>query len=438
GVIAKILDVEKKLVKKYVTEAFEDKGKKILNKNYEALNKGYEISKNLITEKSITCSLTKDQEIAEYILYNGAETVGMGAIAGGCNFICSYPMSPSTGVLVFLANHSHEFDILVEQAEDEIAAINSGLGAFYAGGRSMITTSGGGLALMGEGISLSGMTETPIVMHVAQRPGPATGLPTQTEQGDLELVMHSGHGFFPRIILAPGTLEEAFYLTQKAFNLADKYQVPVIVLTDQFLMDLHYNFPKLSLENLEIINHVVTTAKDYQRYKYTKNGISPRGIPGNGKGLVRADSDEHDQDGFITEDLDTTRIKMVEKRRKKFQTIQEDTIPPTLIGEEEYSILLVGWGSVFPAVTEALGELQKEEVSFLHFSQVFPLPEEAEKYLKQADKIVLIENNSSGQFGKHLQKYIGIKPNHEILKYNGMPFSVEELIENISTIMEEH
>ena len=161
--------------------------------------------------------------------------------------------------LNFLAKHSADFDILVEQAEDEIAAINAGLGAAYAGARAMVTTSGGGFALMSEGISLSGMIETPIVIHIAQRPGPATGLPTRTEQGDLELALYSGHGDFPRIILAPGKLKDAFYITQEAFNLAEKFQVPVIILTDQFFVDLYYNIPSLDLSNVSIDKHIIKT-----------------------------------------------------------------------------------------------------------------------------------------------------------------------------------
>ncbi|MHA1220943.1 MAG: 2-oxoacid:acceptor oxidoreductase subunit alpha, partial [Candidatus Heimdallarchaeota archaeon] len=321
GVIAELFNLDKTLGEKYLHERFEKKGEKIILNNIDAYAKGCKFANKLKEEKGLKINFKSNSTISKELMYNGATIVGMGAIAGGCNFICSYPMSPSTGVLIFLAQYSHDFEILVEQAEDEIAAINASLGASYAGARAMITTSGGGFALMSEGLSLSGMIETPIVIHIAQRPGPATGLPTRTEQGDLELAVYSGHGDFPRIVLAPGTLEDAFYLTQEAFNIADKYQAPVIILTDQYFMDLYYNFPTLDISNLEINKEIIKTSDNYQRYKLTKNGISPRGIPGFGSGIVRADSDEHTEDGFITEDLETVRLQMVDKRMKRLKEI---------------------------------------------------------------------------------------------------------------------
>jgi len=215
----------------------------------------------------------------------------LGAIAGGCSFISTYPMSPSTGVWIFLTQHSKEFDIITDQSEDEISAINMAIGAWYAGARGMVATSGGGFALMVEGLSLASMIETPVVIHLGQRPGPATGLPTRTEQADLEFVLHAGHGEFPRIILTPGTMEDAFNLSQRAFDLADKYQVPVFILTDQYFLDSYYNLPSLNLSDIRNQSHVVKTNKEYKRYQLTENGISPRGIPGYGEGLVSVDSD---------------------------------------------------------------------------------------------------------------------------------------------------
>jgi 2-oxoglutarate ferredoxin oxidoreductase subunit alpha len=436
GVITEFFNIDKELGKKYLKNRFATKGEDIVNKNFEAYNKGCELADKIISEKGLKIAIKPDKSIANEIMVNGASIVGMGAIAGGVNFICSYPMSPSTGVLVFLAQNSHEFDILVEQAEDEIAAINAGLGASYAGARSMVTTSGGGFALMGEGLSLGGIIETPIVIHVAQRPGPATGLPTRTEQGDLELVLYSGHGDFPRIILAPGTLEDAFYITQSAFNMAARFQAPVIILTDQYFMDLYYNFPDLDISQLTIDKHIIETSKKYQRYKYTKDGISPRGIPGFGKGLVRADSDEHDEDGFITEDLDVTRVKMVEKRMKRLDEVVKNTIEPDLIGAINYDNLVIGWGSTFSAIKEALDILNKNKTAFLHFKQVYPIHPKTKKLLTKAKKLIIVENNVTSQFGKLIKLNTGINIEHKLLKYNGMPFSVEELVEKIGKLLE--
>jgi 2-oxoglutarate ferredoxin oxidoreductase subunit alpha len=437
GVIIRMFKVNKDIAEEYLRKRFSDKGENVLTENFEALRKGFEIAEGLLENDDYNITLAKNEENNNDVLYNGAEIVGLGAIAGGCNFICSYPMSPSTGVLNTLARYSDDYEILVEQAEDEIAAINASLGASYAGSRAMITTSGGGFALMSEGISLAGIIETPIVMHLAQRPGPATGLPTRTEQGDLELALYSGHGDFPRIILSPGTLEDGFFLTQKAFNLAAKFQSPVIILTDQFFMDLYYNFPPMDISDLTIEKHVIKTKKDYQRYKLTDNGLSPRGIPAFGDGFIRADSDEHDEDGFITEDLDETRINMVNKRFNKLEAIKEEVLPPELIGPEKYDYLVIGWGSTFTAIEEALEEIGNDKLAFLFFKQVYPVHEQVKDYLQKAKKVILIENNATGQFGKLLLLNTGFQIENKILKFNGMPFSKEELVEKITAQMEE-
>ena len=231
GVIAGLFRVEQKILTDFIQEYFSKKSKEIIEKNILAIKKGLEIGSQLLESGNIRISVEKKPHAQDEILINGAEAVSMGAIAGGCNFLSSYPMSPSTGVMVFLAQHADEFGLVVEQAEDEISAINMALGASYAGARALVTTSGGGFSLMTEGVSLAGMIETPVVIHVAQRPGPATGLPTRTEQADLELVLYSGHGEFPRVVFAPGDLTQAFELTQRAFNLADKFQIPVFILT---------------------------------------------------------------------------------------------------------------------------------------------------------------------------------------------------------------
>jgi len=436
GVIAELFQIDKEVGKTYLRKRFASKGDEIIQKNFEAFEKGCEVADEIIKDKGLKINIKKNPKVSKELMYNGANVVGLGAIAGGCNFMCSYPMSPSTGVLLFLAEHSDEFEILVEQAEDEIAAINAGLGAAYTGARAMVTTSGGGFALMGEGISLSGIIETPIVVHIAQRPGPGTGLPTRTEQGDLELALYSGHGDFPRIILAPGSLEDAFTTTIEAFKFADKYQIPVIILTDQYFMDLFYNFPAPSISDLVIKNEIIKTKVDYQRYKLTETGISPRGIPGFGEGLVRADSDEHDEGGFITEDLDHTRVKMVEKRLAKLEQITENCLPLELIGEKDYEILVIGWGSTLEAIKEALERIGNKKIAFLHFKQVYPVNPKTEDYLKKAKKLIIVENNVTGQFAKLLKLNTSFAIENKILKFTGMPFSVEELAEKIKKILE--
>ncbi|MBD3415252.1 MAG: 2-oxoacid:acceptor oxidoreductase subunit alpha [Candidatus Aminicenantes bacterium] len=436
GIISGILKLDLDKMKKDVKDFFSQKDKQIVEKNIQSISQGYSKGEKFSDQKGISFDLTPWTEIKNQVLINGAEAVGFGALAGGCDFLSSYPMSPSTGVLVFISQHAHKFEVAAEQAEDEISAINMALGASYAGARSLVTTSGGGLALMGEGISLAGMIETPVVIHVAQRPGPATGLPTRTEQGDLELVLHAGHGEFPRIILAPGSLEDAFSLTQKAFDLADKFQIPVFILTDQFFMDSYYNIPAPDFQNVQANKHIIKTENDYKRSLITKDGISPRGIPGYGEGLVGVDSDEHDESSHITEDLDL-RTQMAEKRLKKMDQIKKQAIPPELVGPEDYRNLIIGWGSTLHVINEALDVLGLKKTAFLHFKQVYPLPDETKIYLEKADQIVIAEHNATSQFKKLIKLETGIDISKTILKYNGLAFSVEEMAEKINHALEQ-
>ena len=433
GLICGLFRVEPEILENFLKKHFLAKGENIIQKNIEAGKKGYEIGSDLVTSGKIDVEIEKSLKVANEILLNGAEAVALGAIGGGCNFVSFYPMSPSTSVAVFLAQHSQDFGIIVEQTEDEISAINMAVGASYAGARAMVTTSGGGFALMVEGLSLAGMLEMPVVIHLGQRPAPATGLPTRTEQADLLFTLHAGHGEFPRIILAPGSIVDTFYLTQKAFDLADKYQIPVFLLTDQYLLDSHYNVSSLATSDLHIKRHIVKTDKDYKRYKITPEGISPRGIPGLGDGLVVVDSDEHDEEGHITENFNV-RTEMVNKRLKKLELMKREIVPPELVGSKYYKTLIVGWGSTYHVLKEAIGHLGRDDISFLHFKQVYPLHPDISDYLKKAETRVIIENNATSQFGTLIEFYTGINIEKKILKYNGLPFSLEEVVENIKAL----
>ncbi|MHC4211861.1 MAG: 2-oxoacid:acceptor oxidoreductase subunit alpha [Planctomycetota bacterium] len=434
GVIAALFGIKLQPICDFVGHFFVDKSEEIVENNIKAVNAGYELGTAIKDSQKIAFSVDADESVKNQLLLNGAEAVGLGAIAGGCNFISAYPMSPSTNVLVFLAKHAEEFGIIAEQAEDEIAAMNMAIGAWYAGARALASTSGGGFALMTEGLSLAAMLETPVVVHIAQRPGPATGLPTRTEQGDLELALYAGHGEFPRIILAPGLVEDAFYLTQKAFNLADKFQVPVFILADQYLMDSYYNLPALDLSEVKVEKYIVETQADYKRYALTEDGISPRGVPGFGDGLVCVDSDEHDEHGHITEDLDL-RVKMVDKRLKKLDLITDEVIAPELIGPENYKYLVVGWGSTRNIIEEAVAQLDRDDLAILHFKQVYPLGPETTDLLSKASKLIIIEGNATCQFGKLIKLHTGIEIKNRILNYNGLNFTVEQVAEKLSNLL---
>ncbi|MGB6867015.1 MAG: 2-oxoacid:acceptor oxidoreductase subunit alpha [Candidatus Aminicenantaceae bacterium] len=429
GVILGMLDIDMGMVSDFISSFFAKKDEGIVRKNIEAVKLGCQRGKELLESGKARFAL-KNPSAKNELLLNGAETVGMGALAGGCDFLSSYPMSPSTGVMTFLSQQMENFGVVVEQAEDEIAAINMALGGSYAGARTMVTTSGGGFALMTEGVSLSGMIETPVVVHIAQRPGPATGLPTRTEQADLELVLYAGHGEFPRIIFAPGTLQDAFFLTQNAFNLADKYQIPVFILTDQYFMDSFTNIPPFDLDGIESKRHIVKTKKDYKRYVLTEDGISPRGIPGFGDGLVGVDSDEHDEESHITEDLEL-RTRMVDKRLKKMDLILSEIVPPEFLGSEDYEILLVGWGSTYHVLKEALAEFNSKDIALLHFKQVYPLHPGTKDFIEKAKRTIFVENNATSQFGRIVKLNTGYTTGESLLKYNGLPFTVEDIVEGL-------
>lgn len=405
----------------------------ILDTNLRAI----EVGKNIFHENSeCRYCLQKDSgenPTKDFLFLSGTEAIGFGAIAGGCDLISSYPMSPSTGVLTFLAQSGSKFGICVEQAEDEIAAFQMGLGVWYGGGRAMTTTSGGGFALMSEGMSLSGMTETPMVVCIGQRPGPATGLPTRTEQGDLELALYAGHGEFPRVLLAPGDIKECFELARDAFNLADKYQIPVIILADQYLLDSYFTVPKFQPDSQKISKSVIETDENYLRYRLTQDGISPRGIPGFGNGFVLVDSDEHTEEGLITESM-SVRIAQHEKRLRKLDLIKNDAVRPECT--EYSSIAIVGWGSTKHVIREAMSQIADDRAFCVHFAWIYPLSAEQLSILKDAKRIIVVENNATGQFAK-LLKLHGIDVDLSILKYDGLAFFADELREKLSNALKE-
>lgn len=436
GVLSCILNIPKKIFDEIINDMFARKGSKILESDLKAGKLGYQIGNGLTESESdrIKISLIKNSEVHDELLINGTDAVGFGCLAGECRFMSSYPMTPSTPLQVFLASNAHEFELVFEQAEDEIAAINMALGASYAGARSIVATSGSGFALMGEGVGLAGMIETPVVIYIGQRPGPAVGLPTRTSQEDLNLALYSGPGEFPRIIFAPGKLEDAFILTHKAFNLAEKYQIPVFILSDQYFADCYYNIPSIPMEEVQNKNYLIKTPPEYQRYLLTHDGITPRGIPGYGDGLVVVDSDEHDEEGHITENLEL-RTQMVNKRLRKLDKIIEDAVPPELVGPDDYESLVIGWGSTYWPIREALEKIMMEnkgeKISFLHFKQVYPFHQEVENFLERAEDIIIFENNAQGQLSNLIKLETGFEIQEKVLKYNGMPFSVEEVEESL-------
>ena len=432
GTLCGIFDVDKDKAAEFVFETFKGKGEKIAQENKQAFVKGYEESEKIEFE-SVPKSTS---DLSQNLLINGADAVALGGINGGADFVSSYPMSPSTTVLIAFAQRAKKFGLVVEQAEDEIAAINMACGASFAGARPFVTTSGGGLALMSEGISLAGIIEASVVIHIAQRPGPATGLPTRTEQGDLNLALYSGHGDFPRAIFAPATIESAFKLSGYAVELADEFQTPIFLLTDQYFVDSYYNVKPFEIESEEPKKSISKSDENYKRYTLSDSGISERAIPGYGTGVVKVDSDEHDEQGHITESFEV-RKDMVHKRMKKLEGLTKVVKQPMTHNTDNGKVLLVGWGSTFNTIKEAVEQIDSPDLALMHFEQVYPLPEKIKNTLESYDQVIFIENNVTGQFSELIRKETGFNQFRQILKYDGIQFSVEQLTEEINKIMEE-
>jgi len=370
----------------------------------------------------------------DWMLLSGSNAIALGAIAAGIKFYSAYPMSPATPIMGYLATKGRDCGIVVEQAEDEIAAINMAIGASYAGARSMTATSGGGFSLMVEALGLSGMAEIPLVVVNMQRPGPATGLPTRTEQGDLKFMISASQGEFPRMVIALRTHKDAFYQTVRAFNLAEKYQIPVILLGDQYLGDASATVEPFEINNIETDYSNSEYSDEYLRYKYTKSGVSPRLIPMKSKNLVTIDSDEHDEKGKITESA-KVRVQMMDKRMKKLILIEQELQEPQFLGAVDYDILLIGWGSTYGPISEAielLNSKKSKKYAALIFGDIFPLPQKLliEKS-KKAKQIINIEQNATGQLAGLIREYTGIICSKSILKYDGRQITGEEIVKRI-------
>lgn len=415
GAVLKIFGESFDIVEDVFREKFE---KETAESNFIAFKKGFES----VEARFENSQPKKDQ----HILINSNDAIALGALAAGLGFFASYPMTPATSIMTKLSMKQEDAKIIVEQVEDEISAINMVLGASYAGVRSMTATSGGGYALMVEAMSLQGITEIPIVVVDSQRPGPATGLPTRTEQADLDFVLFSGHGEYPKMVIAVRNAEDAFYQTTRAFNIADKYQTQVIILTDEFLADvtetiLPYDFNKVTIDRY-LTSKEELGNNEYKRYQPTEEGVSPRIIPGKIEdAVVLIDSDEHNEYGHITESAEI-RTAMMNKRMKKQEGIASEIQEPDYFGAEKPDILLIGWGSMYGPIREAVELLQNDNVAVgaLIFGDIYPLPTRLlMKYKECAKKLVNVEMNYKGQLARLIRQETGIFMDHSILNYDG-------------------
>jgi 2-oxoglutarate ferredoxin oxidoreductase subunit alpha len=434
GALASVIGIGQDVVEGLVADTFKKKGEEVIRQNREVLAKAYAWAAG--QGRCGIQPLPPVQGPRPGLLLNGSEAVALGALAAGVGFCAFYPMTPSTSIALTLIAKAGEMQILVEQAEDEIAALNMALGASFAGAKSMVTTSGGGFALMVEALSLAGMIEQPVVIALGMRPAPATGLPTRTGQEDLNFVIHAGHGEFPRAVFAPGSVEDLFHLTHRAFDQAEKWQSPAFVLTDQYFADTFRIIAPIDLDALPAAagpDRSDENPEGYQRFALTASGVSPRRLPGLGRSLVVADSDEHTPDGHITEDLGV-RKQMVEKRLKKGCGLLADVLPPVFAGDEEPELLLVCWGSTYGAVLEAVGRLRADGkmAACLHFPQVWPLKKEQFlTRLESTAEVVCVEGNATGQLAGLIRRETGFAVHRLVLRYDGLPFTARYILEHL-------
>jgi 2-oxoglutarate ferredoxin oxidoreductase subunit alpha len=425
---------------------------KVVATNVEAAKAGYEYSAAHFQPLSRRLEKTNQR----WALVMGNQLLAMGAALAGCKFYCAYPMSPATHILEWFAAHGKELGICVRQVEDEISVINMAIGANHVGVRSMCATSGGGFALMTEAIGMSGMIETPVVVINVMRAGPSTGVPTKTEQADLNQAIGASQGDFPRIIIAPTCMHDCFATMPLAFNVADRFQCPVIILADLLMCEGSETIDPTLLDiDMEIDRGELITQSNgtpsrsvnqsdvqpYLRYKNTESGISPRAIPGMPGYLHVSGTDEHDEDGVLLSDVYTDTVrrkKMVDKRVRKMNDVHTHLPAPKLQGPVRADVTLVGWGSTWGVITEAVERLNQQGISTNHLQFKFLLPlhtDVATEVLGQSERIIVVENNQSGQFARHLRAETGITAHGHIRKYDGEPFEPKHVVAGVKEIL---
>jgi 2-oxoglutarate ferredoxin oxidoreductase subunit alpha len=379
------------------------------------------------------------------MILNGNDAFALGALAGGCRFVVAYPMTPGSPVLHWFAAHAEKYGAVTKHAEDEIAAINMAIGAGHAGARALVPTSGGGFSLMVEAVGLAGINETPVVVYNAQRPGPATGLPTRTEQGDMLFMLHASQGEFPRFLLAPGTVEESFQIGWQVFNLAERYQTPAMVMSDHYLavgyrtVEINaLNFDEVQIDRGELLTKEELDAltEPYLRYKVTESGVSPRALPGHPNAVYVSTGDEHDERGAISEDA-ANRIAQVDKRQRKLKGMAQEVPAPTWYGPEGAEITFLCWGSTYGPLREAVDRLnaeQSRQAAMLHYAGLHPFPAETTaQMLAKAKRTVVVEGNATGQFETLLRARTGLSVDGAIRRYDGRPFTPEYIVRELDT-----
>ena len=444
GAVMGLLGVDIKVVEEVIADAFQLRGRETVEINKKLAKEGYSYGE---AAKGNLGFILKKRQSGKKLFLTGNDATALGALAAGMRIYFAYPMTPASTILHYLAAVEDEAGIVVVQPESEIAAINMATGAAYAGARCMVATSGGGFALMTEALGQLAMTETPLVIVEVQRPGPSTGLPTHTGQGDLRFVIHASQGEFPRFVIAPGDHEESFYLTAEAFNLAERYQTPVIILSDKYLAESYktvnpFDQQKITIDRGKIVENKWKSNKPYKRFLVTSDGVSPRAFPGTENAIVRVTTGEHTEEGYGTDDPQQV-IKMFNKRMRKLEEMRkevearEDAVKTFIAGNPAATIIT--WGSVKGPALEAQKALQIKghgtALLQIVFLEPFPKSRVSEILKKLPRPYILVENNATGQLGSLLREHLCLKVDEKLLKYDGRPFYPEEIAEKVKEVV---
>jgi len=439
GATFALLGCDLELLNGVIKENFSRKSEEIVEGNCKAAQLGYDHVKKSPRDFPFKLEFKKAGNL---ITLSGHQALATGAIKAGCKFYSAYPMTPATSILHTMAKYERDYNIVVKHTEDEIAAINMAIGASFAGLRAMTGTSGGGFSLMVEGFGLAAQTETPLVVVESMRPGPASGMATHTGQGDLKFIVNTSPDEFPRIVIAPGDAADCFNYTIQAFNLADKYQLPVMIMTDKYMGESYMTVPEFSQEGIKVDRGLlITDAQDvggnYLRYKNTPSGVSPRTIPGVKGGEFTASSYEHDEEGNECEG-EENRVMMHKKRFRKLDALVKDVPGPQLVGPEEADVTFISWGSTKGAIMEAIMLLEKEGISanFLQIVFLSPFPtEKVKEILETAKEAVIVEGNITSQLNSLIREHCLTEVKHKILRYDGRPFNPEDIYNEIREIL---
>ncbi|MEW6209579.1 MAG: 2-oxoacid:acceptor oxidoreductase subunit alpha [Acidobacteriota bacterium] len=444
GALFFLLDLEFDMAASVLADTFRHKGESVIEQNINVARAGFDHAKNNFVPLGYEWNFTRERRP----FITGNEAFAIGAIAAGCRFYSAYPMTPASSILHWMARHGAKCGVVVKQCEDELAVANIAIGAGHAGVRAMCGTSGGGFALMTEAIGMAGMIEAPVVVIEVQRGGPSTGIPTKTEQADLNQVFGASQGDYPRVIIAPTDTTDCYYTAVEAHNLAEKYQLPVTIISDLLLSEhpetieadaLRHDVP---IERGEIISDWDEEKGQFKRYAFTRSGVSPRALPGTEGAMYVAATDDHDEEGIVISDVFTTppvRRKIQEKRMRKMEAVLKELAPPRIEGPEDADVTLIGWGSTEGAIREARALLEREGISAnqLQIKYLHPFHStEVIEILQRAKRTICVECNYTGQFARHLRAETGFTVADMILKYDGEPFEPRQIADEVRAILE--